>query len=164
MNKKKVVKADKKAKGEFVAGREMNPKTGCRLGSKGDIIGMAMLSSKDAVAILKAVKVAVVKTWTKKNPSETDVQRKAMGWIDFLKVAHATEFKGVPEAIEMSKATRAANKPVKADKPAKAKKAEKSAKVKKAAKPAKKAVEKKEPLPEQKADVNTQPANPEATL
>jgi len=88
------------------AGREMNPKTGCRLGSKGDIIGLAVLSTTDPVGILKNVKQAVIQTWTKVKPTEIEIQRKAMSWIDWLHGMHIPEFKNAPTAIECSRATR----------------------------------------------------------
>ena len=150
---KSAKKGSKKDNGECTnpnmkAGREMNPLTGCRVGSKGDIIGSAMLkNAENPVCVLKAVKEAVVKTWTNKKPTESEIQRKAMSWIDWLHELHAAEFKTVATAIECSKATRLANKPPKAEKgeqPPKVKKAPAKAKKAVKAKVAKKPAAKKE--------------------
>ncbi len=172
-NKKSAKKVAKKDNGECTnpnmkAGREMNPLTGCRVGSKGDIIGSAMLKNlENPVAVLASVKEAVVQTWTNKKPTDSEIQRKAMSWIDWLHELHASEFKNVATAIECSKATRLANKPAKAEKGEAEPKVKKAPAKKVAAKkvvakkPAKKAAVKKE---EKVAPAEQAAPAPEATL
>jgi hypothetical protein len=118
-------------------GRVINPLTGCREGSKMDIMGTVMLNTSDPVKLLKALEMAVAKHWDKKGrePKPNEIHRKAMGWVDYLHQQKPKEFKSVPEAIVLSQALRAATKPAKVTKVATKKPAVKKS-VKKTAKQA----------------------------
>lgn len=144
-NEKKVVKSEKSEKKS--AARAIDVKTGCKSGTKGVIVGNALLSSKDPVKVFAAVTAAIKQFFidAKHDASEAHVRRHSIGWINTLKMQHPQIYKDCGAGVEYSRAFRAAAKaalkktePKKSE--AKKSEAKKSKPVKSAKSAAKKAV------------------------
>ena len=155
--------SNKKSEKILKAGQEMNPKTGCRVGTVQDKVGTALLSAKDPVVIIKATTKVVSESCDRKDSGPAGTHRIVMGYINWLKEHRAKEFTSVPMAIELSRALRASGKPKVTKKAAPAKpKAKPVAKKATTKKPvAKKEVVKKEVV---KPVVNDKPVEPGAVL
>lgn len=123
---------------------EVNPKTGCKPGSKADQAGMIILAGQGMVVILGKLEKLVTESYKadKHKFDAAKVRRHAMGWIDYLRLNRKKLFKEVPAAVEFSRALRASLNPE--SKPAKAK-TDKPAKKAAAKKPVKKATKKAAP-------------------
>lgn len=136
--------------------RETNPTTGCKVGSKGNVVGLAMLSSKDPVKVYLAVTGAIEKFFKDAghDSSVAHVRRHSIGWIDTLKMQQPKIYADVLDGVEYSRAYRASIKPVKVAKPKAEKKAKPAAK-----KPAAKKVKTVKPAV---AKTEAAPAAPEA--
>lgn len=91
--------------------RSVNEKTGCKTGSVGDKVGLAILSNKDAEKQLGAVKIVIRDSFKAKGKStaEDAVERQAKSWIGFLRKQSPKIYGEAPKKAEAKKeATKAA--------------------------------------------------------
>lgn len=132
---KKVAKKSAKKAAPAKELRETNPITGCKVGSKGNIVGLAMLSSKDPLKVYANVTKAIEKFFVDAghDASVAHVRRHSIGWIDTLKMQQPKLYSEILDGVEYSKAYRASVRPVKAAKPKAEKKAKPAKKAKKSA-------------------------------
>lgn len=89
------------AKEAAAPARPINPKTGCKEGSVGDKVGLAILAYKTEEKQLEAVKEVIKESFKAKGKStaEDAVERQAKSWIPYLRKLHPNVY---PEAEKVT--------------------------------------------------------------